>query len=129
MSASKSTPPRSGPRVLVIGAGYAGATAAVRLAGRSRGRVSVTVVNPRPAFVNRLRLHHVAVGRQVAAPSLRDLLGAGVTFVEGHVTALDPDAGLATVAGPGGVRAVSFDRVWRRWPSWLRAAGTCGCGW
>jgi NADH dehydrogenase FAD-containing subunit len=98
-------------RVLVVGAGYAGATFAVRLAGRSRGRVEVTVVNPRPVFVNRLRLHHVAIGRRVAAPGLRDLLGSGVTFVEGHVAELDPDAGRATVSGPGGVRDVSFDRV------------------
>jgi NADH dehydrogenase FAD-containing subunit len=98
-------------RVLVVGAGYAGATVAVRLAGRSRGRVDVVVVNPRPAFVNRLRLHHVAIGRRVAAPSLHDVLGSGVTFVAGYVTDLDPDAGRAVVSGPDGVRAISFDRV------------------
>ena len=98
-------------RVLVIGAGYAGATVAVRLAGRSRGRAEVTVVNPRPQFVNRLRLHHVAIGRAVPAPDLRRMLGAGVTLVEGHVTTLDPDAGRATVAGPDGVRILAFDRV------------------
>ncbi len=98
-------------RILVVGAGYAGATAAVRLAGRSRGQVDVTVVNPRPRFVNRLRLHHVATGRPVAAPGLRDMLGAGVTFVEGHVATLDPDRGRATVSGRGGLRDVPFDRV------------------
>jgi NADH:ubiquinone reductase (H+-translocating) len=98
-------------RVLVIGAGYAGATVAVRLAGRTRGRAEVTVVNPRPQFVNRLRLHHVAIGRAVPAPDLRRMLGAGVTLVEGHVTTLDPDAGRATVAGPDGVRVLAFDRV------------------
>jgi NADH:ubiquinone reductase (H+-translocating) len=111
MRASKITSPKSRMRVLVVGAGYAGATAAVRLAGGSGGRVDVVVVNPRPGFVNRLRLHHVAIGRQVAAPNLRDMLGAGVTFVEGYVTELDPDAGSATVSGPDGVRDVSFDRV------------------
>ncbi|WP_433025638.1 NAD(P)/FAD-dependent oxidoreductase [Actinomycetospora sp. CA-053990] len=98
-------------RVLVIGAGYAGATVAVRLAGRSRGRTEVTVVNPRPQFVNRLRLHHVATGRAVPAPDLRRMLGAGATLVEGHVTTLDPDAGRATVTGPDGVRILAFDRV------------------
>ncbi len=98
-------------RVLVIGAGYAGATVAVRLAGRSRGRVEVTVVNPRPRFVNRLRLHHVAIGRAVPAPDLHRMLGAGVTLVEGHVTTLDPGAGRATVSGPDGVRVLAFDRV------------------
>jgi NADH dehydrogenase FAD-containing subunit len=98
-------------QVLVVGGGYAGATAAVRLAGRSKGRVRVTLVNPRSGFVNRLRLHQVAVGRRVAAPGLRDLLGAGVSFVEGRVTDLDPDGGRATVTGPDGVRVVPFDRV------------------
>ncbi|MCO1655313.1 NAD(P)/FAD-dependent oxidoreductase [Pseudonocardia humida] len=111
MSASQSTAPQGRMRVLVIGAGFAGTTAAVRLAGRSRGRVDVTVVNPRPTFVNRLRLHHVAVGQRVAAPGLRDMLGAGVTFVEGAVTELDPDAGRAVVSGPDGRRDVPFDRV------------------
>src|SRR5689334_14389611 len=111
MSASKCTSAKNRMRVLVVGAGYAGATAAVRLAGRSRGRVDVTVVNPRPGFVNRLRLHHVAIGRKVAAPSLRDMLGTGVTFVEGSVTDLDPDGGRARVSGSDGVRDISFDRV------------------
>ncbi|WP_300012863.1 NAD(P)-binding protein [Pseudonocardia sp.] len=36
---------RNGIQVLVVGAGYAGATLAVRLAGRSRGRVAVAVVD------------------------------------------------------------------------------------
>lgn len=98
-------------QVLVIGAGFAGATAAVRLAGRSRGRVKVTVVNPRAWFLNRLRLHHIALGQEVAAPGLREMLGSGVTFVEGHVEALDPDAGRATVVGPDGLRELRFDRV------------------
>lgn len=98
-------------QVLVVGAGYAGGTAAVRVAGRSRGRVQVTVVNPRAEFVNRLRLHHVAIGRRVPAPGLREVLGAGVGFVEGLVTDLDPGAGRATVTGPGGVRHLPFDRV------------------
>ncbi|WP_214404744.1 NAD(P)/FAD-dependent oxidoreductase [Pseudonocardia lacus] len=98
-------------RVLIIGAGYAGATTAVRLAGRCRGRVEVTVVNPRPTFVNRLRLHHIATGQRVAGAGLRDLLGAGVGFVQGHVAELDPGAGRAVVAGPDGSRDVPFDRV------------------
>ena len=104
----------SGParmRVLVIGGGFAGAMAAVRLAGKSKGRVDVTVVNPRAEFVNRVRMHHVAVGRPVPFPSLPSLLGSGVGFVEGVVTALDPDAGRATVSTGGSIRTLGFDRV------------------
>ena len=69
------------------------------------------MVNPRAAFVNRIRMHHVAVGRPVPFPSLSSLLGSGVTFVEGYVTALEPELGRAEVSGPAGIRTVSFDRV------------------
>ena len=42
--------------IVVIGAGYAGALAANRLA-RKAPEVAVTVVNPRPDFIERVRLH------------------------------------------------------------------------
>jgi NADH dehydrogenase FAD-containing subunit len=98
-------------QVLVVGAGYAGALAAVRLAGRARGRVDVTVVNPRPGFVHRLRMHHVAVGRNVASRDLGELLGRDVRLVEGTVVALDADAGRAETSGADGRRTIDFDRV------------------
>ncbi|WP_407319466.1 FAD-dependent oxidoreductase [Isoptericola halotolerans] len=105
------TPTTPSNHVLIVGAGFAGGMAAVRLAGRSRGRVRITVVNPRPTFVNRLRLHQVATGRRVSAPGILRMLGSDVTFVEGWVTALDADAGRATVSGPDGSRTIGFDRV------------------
>ena len=43
--------------VVVIGGGYAGVMAANRLTRRAD--VAVTLVNPRPMFVDRIRLHHV----------------------------------------------------------------------
>jgi len=98
-------------RVLILGAGYAGALAAVRLAGRARERVDITVVNPRPGFVHRLRMHHVAVGYDVPSRSLVELLGSGIRFVEGSVAALDPDRSTAEIAGPEGLRTIRFDRV------------------
>ena len=42
-------------KVVVIGGGYAGTLAANRL--RQRDDVDVTLVNPRPHFVERIRLH------------------------------------------------------------------------
>ena len=41
------------PKVVVIGGGYAGVMAANRL--RQRNDVTVTLINPRPTFVERLR--------------------------------------------------------------------------
>lgn len=42
-------------RIVVVGGGYAGALAAVRLAGRARGRAAVTLVEPRTELVQRLQ--------------------------------------------------------------------------
>ncbi|MFE6690158.1 NAD(P)/FAD-dependent oxidoreductase [Streptomyces sp. NPDC057743] len=61
-------------RVVVVGAGYAGVVAANRLAAAGRPGVTVTVVNPRPEFVERVRLHEHAAGVSEAVRPLRDLL-------------------------------------------------------
>ncbi|MFD1717470.1 NAD(P)/FAD-dependent oxidoreductase [Georgenia deserti] len=98
-------------RVLVIGGGFAGGMAAVRLAGRSRGRADITVVNPRPTLVHRLRMHQVAAGQTIAAPDLRTILGPRVSLLQGYATGLDPQAGQVTVATDDGERRVGFDRV------------------
>ncbi|MEV4633206.1 NAD(P)/FAD-dependent oxidoreductase [Rhodococcus coprophilus] len=58
--------------VVVVGAGYAGLMAANRLARHPE--VAVTVVNPRPVFVERTRLHQVAAGSGSATHELADLL-------------------------------------------------------
>ncbi|MEV6719286.1 hypothetical protein AB0M94_00005, partial [Streptomyces xanthochromogenes] len=64
--------------VLVLGAGYAGLSAAIQLAARTRkrGNVRVTVVNPYDRFTERLRLHMTATGQStVAACSIWSVLG------------------------------------------------------
>ena len=50
--------------VVVIGGGYAGVMAANRLT--QRDHVTVTLINPRPSFVERLRLHQLAGGSHEA---------------------------------------------------------------
>ncbi|MFD3376522.1 MULTISPECIES: NAD(P)/FAD-dependent oxidoreductase [unclassified Streptomyces] len=63
--------------VVVIGGGYAGVMAANRLT--QRDDVTVTLINPRPVFVHRIRLHQAVGGsndmvvdyREVLAPSVR----------------------------------------------------------
>ena len=46
--------------MVVIGGGYAGVMAANRLT--QRDDVTVTLINPRPAFVERIRLHQFVGG-------------------------------------------------------------------
>ena len=50
-------------RVVVIGGGYAGVLAANRL---QRPGLNVTLINPRPRFVERIRLHQLVAGNHAA---------------------------------------------------------------
>ncbi len=65
--------------VAVIGGGYAGIMAANHL--RLRTDVDITVVNPRPVFVERIRLHQVAAGSGTAVVDYSTLLGEGIRLV------------------------------------------------
>jgi NADH dehydrogenase len=81
--------------IVVLGAGYAGVTAAVSLAGRTRRRtdVRITVVNASDRFTERLRLHQMASGQRLAdlrLPKLIDEIGADL--VVGWVTGIDAEA-------------------------------------
>ena len=64
-------------QVVVVGAGYAGTLAANRLA-RKVPEARVTVVNPRPDFVERVRLHQQLAGTGTAATPLAEMLRDGV---------------------------------------------------
>ncbi|MFZ1162228.1 NAD(P)/FAD-dependent oxidoreductase [Mycobacterium sp.] len=65
--------------IVVIGGGYAGTLAANHL--RLRADVDITVVNPRPVFVERIRLHQLAAGSGTAAVDYGTLLGEGIRLV------------------------------------------------
>jgi NADH:quinone reductase (non-electrogenic) len=65
--------------IVVIGGGYAGTLAANHL--RLRADVEITLVNPRPVFVERIRLHQLAAGTGTAAVDYGTLLGEGIQLV------------------------------------------------
>ena len=65
--------------VVVIGGGYAGTLAANHL--RLRADLDITVLNPRPVFVERIRLHQLAAGSGTAAVDYGTLLGEGIQLV------------------------------------------------
>src|SRR6476660_9426475 len=73
--------------VVVIGGGYAGTLAANHL--RLRGDVDITLVNPRPKFVERIRLHQLVVGNHSATADYGSLLGEGVRLVVDTATLID----------------------------------------
>jgi NADH dehydrogenase FAD-containing subunit len=80
-------------RIVILGAGYAGASVAGRLARRLHADdVDVTLVNAEPDFVERVRLHQVATGQELRHRPLRDMLaGTGATLRVARVTAVDVD--------------------------------------
>lgn len=101
MSAQQETGRAVTHRVVVLGAGYAGMSAAIQLAarGKRRGRVQVTVVNAEERFTERMRLHMTATGQRLAELSIPELLeGTGAQFVRGWVTAVDADAKTVRIA-------------------------------
>jgi NADH dehydrogenase len=79
------TEPRT--HVVVLGGGYAGTLAANRL--RLRPDVEVTLVNPRPMFVERIRLHQFAAGNRPATVDFHTLLGEGIRLVVGTADRID----------------------------------------
>ena len=79
------------PRVLVLGAGYAGVTAANLIAKKSKA--TVTLINDRDRFQERMRNHQLAAGRQPRDIPLRDLVqGNGIDLMIDRVTHIDSEA-------------------------------------
>lgn len=76
-------------RVVVLGGGYAGTMAANRLQ-RALG-LDITVVNARPEFVERIRLHQLVAGNHAGAHDFEEVLGAGVKLVVDTAERIDPD--------------------------------------
>lgn len=117
-------------QVLVLGAGYAGFPAALRLARQTRRLpVQVTVVNAAPWFVERPRLHQVAAGQLVEPVALRPLLEAqGAQLVVARVTDIDVGARTVTVEGDQGVATISYDELVYALGSTIEAERVDGVG-
>ncbi|UGQ11329.1 FAD-dependent oxidoreductase [Yinghuangia sp. ASG 101] len=90
--------------VVVIGGGYAGVMAANRLT--QRDDVTVTLVNPRPSFVQRLRLHQLVGGSHDAVADYGEVLGKRVRLVVDTVERIDAAERRVALAGGG---AVGYD--------------------
>ncbi|MFC4375939.1 NAD(P)/FAD-dependent oxidoreductase [Nocardia halotolerans] len=95
-------------RIVVLGAGYAGLSAARRLARTSRD-ATITVVDSRTEFVERVRLHQQAAGQSIRRWELRELLERkGIEFVRAHVSDLDPAAKRVRLDGE---RSIAYDTL------------------
>jgi NADH dehydrogenase FAD-containing subunit len=78
-------------KVVVVGGGYAGTIAANRLA-RKVPDVEITVVNPRPEFVERVRLHEQIAQTGNASTPLRAMLRKRIDVQLGTVETIGVDS-------------------------------------
>lgn len=105
-------------RIVILGAGYAGASAAGRLARRLHADdVDLVLVNAEPDFVERVRLHQVAAGQELRPRPLRDMLaGTGVALRVARVAAVDVDRKVVALTdadgdGAGGAAELGYDTL------------------
>jgi NADH:ubiquinone reductase (H+-translocating) len=108
--------PTDAIRVVVIGAGYAGMIATNRLLGSlthdENQRISVTVVNARPDFVERIRLHELAAGsRDSVTIPLRDVLHPRARLITGRADLIDPETRTVRVTTGAEELALPYDYV------------------
>src|SRR5689334_11301777 len=86
--------------VVVVGGGYAGTLAANHL--RQRPDIDVTLVNPRPVFVERIRLHQMVANTGTATVDYGSLLGEGIQLIVDTADHIDA-AARRVVLGSGSV--------------------------
>ena len=107
-----STRQQSGPKVVVVGGGYGGATAAKYVRMWSDQQINVTLVEPNAAFVSCPISNLVLGGSKTIADitSPYDNLSRrhGVNVVRDMVTSIDPDKRTVRLAGGG---ELPYDRL------------------
>ncbi|WP_084530136.1 NAD(P)/FAD-dependent oxidoreductase [Nocardia crassostreae] len=96
--------------IVILGAGYTGMLAATYLARDTRTmNTRITLVNPSPRFTERLRMHQVAAGQELANYDIPTLLeGSGVDFRQAAATAIDAAARTVTLDTGADLR---YDRL------------------
>jgi len=99
--------------VAILGAGYAGLMAALRLSQRKRGPRRIALVSGSNQFVERVRLQEGICGPVAARiPSITALVaGTGIEFIAGNVVALDPVRRRIRIASGASERELTFDRA------------------
>jgi NADH dehydrogenase FAD-containing subunit len=109
MHASPTSETRQACDILILGAGYGGLLATLRLR-RRRGTQRVILVNARERFVERVRLQeHIAAEIGPRIPSIAQLVeGRNVAFIRGEVVALEAERRVAHVASTEAEHEITF---------------------
>jgi len=100
-------------QIVILGGGYAGLMAAIRLAKKTKQQaVGITLVNATDKLIHRIRLHQVATQQDIEELSIPHLFkGTGIQFVQGFVTDIDLQAKQISVESNGGVQTLTYDKL------------------
>ena len=111
MSATQTTGNISSYDVVILGAGYAGLIAALRL-GRQKWGLRVALVNPRAQFLERVRLQESMVAPVTPRiPSISAFFaGTTIEFICGSVTSLNAEQRRIRIATDAQEREIAFDQ-------------------
>src|ERR1700752_3377715 len=93
--------------VVVVGGGYAGTLAANHL--RQRTNIDITLVNPRPVFVERIRLHQLVADTGTATVDYGSLLGDRIRLIVDSVEQIDTAARRIVLASGSGGAVLDYD--------------------
>ena len=112
MSVTQTTGTSSSYDVVILGAGYAGLMAAMRLGQEKRG-LRIALVNIRDQFLERVRLQETIVA--AVAPRIPSIsafvAGTNVEFICGSVASLDADQRCILIATDAHEREIRFDQA------------------
>ena len=98
-------------KIVVLGGGYAGVMAALRIAGKTkRLNTAVTLISGLDYFVERPRLHEAATGTVLEGKALPDMLaGSKAQFRQGWVSQLLPEKRQVVVETAGQAQSIAYD--------------------
>jgi NADH dehydrogenase len=98
--------------IVILGAGYAGLMAALRL-DRKKGNLRIALVSASDRFLERVRLQESIVAPVAARiPSISAFLaGSNIEFLCGRVTSVDADKRCARIVSDAQEREIMFDEA------------------
>ncbi len=98
-------------KIVVLGGGYAGVMAALRIAGKTkRLNTAVTLISALDHFVERPRLHEAATGTVLKGKALPDMLaGSKAQFRQGWVSQILPEKRQVVVETAGQAQSIAYD--------------------
>ncbi len=97
--------------ILILGGGYAGIMATLRLAHKTKRRnIAITLINGLDYFVERPRLHEAATGSEMKERPIAQMLrGTKAQFKQAWVTAIEPATQLVYVKTADGEQQLPYD--------------------